>query len=91
MPEAEEEKTIEVKIESKFILIKAKSDNGWYQERIANKSEIQTSFEINPFFFQEMLDKAQETFINSQNKFSLLNFKTNKWHYIINIQLLSGN
>jgi hypothetical protein len=82
--EDEDDKNIRIAVEKKEIKIRSESaTGGWFKEKIKAKSKNEVSFEINPFFLQDIL-KTSTTAILSP-KIGLLKFESDKWEYSINI------
>jgi len=79
----EDDKNIRIKIKKKKMIVKSKSLQGWFSEEVSVKSKKEASFEINPFFLQDILKSS--TLAKMDSKKGLLRFKTDKWQYTINI------
>jgi hypothetical protein len=85
LAKAEEDKTVNIDISKRGIQISSKSEHGWFKELTVCKMEQELSFEINPFFLQDILKSTTQAFITTKKKFTLLNFRTPEWQHVINI------
>lgn len=85
--EKEDEKEITIKINEKSIEISSRSDLGWFKEKVKNKSDINTTFQINPFFMKDILNKKSNAFICNNEDISFIKFETEEWEHVISIKL----
>ena len=85
----EDDNDITIEIDKKETLIQSKSKNGWFKERISNKSKTKVSFEINPFFLKDILKSSAKAIIDKKGG-NLLKFSADKWEYVINIFMNSA-
>lgn len=81
----EEDRNIQVHIKKDKFKIKSKSVHGWFDGWVKAKSKKKASFEINPFFLQDILKSSNKAILDKSK--NLLKFKSDKWEYVVNIAL----